>query len=96
MRILIAIAAYIFSSYGISASLGLTLLSISMIAEPLMFDSLQSYLSFVAGFVVLYAWIVHLIMCISWIADKKINKFWPISGTIAGTLSFYVCIRQGF
>lgn len=52
-----------------------------------MFDSPQSYLFFLAGFVVLYAWIAHLVMCINWIADRKVKKYWPVSGSIAAIIS---------
>lgn len=87
MRTLLAIAAYAISSVGIFSSLGATGLSLVMIARPSMFDSPQSYLFFLAGFVVLYAWIAHLVMCINWIADKRLKKYWPISGSIAAILS---------
>ncbi|WP_407278302.1 hypothetical protein U5817_17920 [Aromatoleum evansii] len=87
MRILLAIVAYATSSVGIFSSLGATGLSLVMIARPSMFDSPQSYLFFLAGFVVLYAWIAHLVMCINWIANKRLETYWPASGSVAALLS---------
>ena len=34
-----------------------------------------------------YAWIVLAVMSIGWICDRRLSRFWPISGTIAGVLS---------
>lgn len=35
-----------------------------------------------------YAWIVWLIMAIAWLFQHKLHRFWPISGSITGVISF--------
>lgn len=31
-----------------------------------------------------YPWVALFIMSVGWVFDKNVNKFWPVTGTIAG------------
>ena len=33
------------------------------------------------------AWLAHGIMAYGWIIERKVGRFWPIAGTLAGVLS---------
>lgn len=33
-----------------------------------------------------YAWLSWFVMAIAWLFDKKLSRYWPISGLITGTL----------
>jgi branched-subunit amino acid ABC-type transport system permease component len=37
-----------------------------------------------------FAWIAHAVMSFAWVIDKKLDKFWPIAGALAGIASFLV------
>lgn len=41
-----------------------------------------------AMLVFVYPWVALLVMSVGWVFDKKVNKFWPITGAIAGTYAF--------
>jgi uncharacterized protein YacL len=34
----------------------------------------------------IYAWFSWFVMAIAWLFDKKLSRYWPISGSISGTL----------
>lgn len=34
-----------------------------------------------------FAWLAHGIMAYGWIMDRKVGRFWPVAGTLAGVLS---------
>ncbi len=42
------------------------------------------------GLIVLYAWIAWLKMGINWAEGRRVQKFWPITGTIAGCISVLI------
>jgi hypothetical protein len=52
--------------------IGIALSSTLMGAHPVMY------------FVVPYAWVIHAVMCVTWIRGVPLHKAWWISGTLAG------------
>lgn len=42
----------------------------------------------VFGVIWAYAWLCHAVMCWAWIANWRLAKFWPLSGTVFGVTSF--------
>lgn len=34
-----------------------------------------------------FAWLAWFVMAIAWVLEKRLHRFWPVSGTIAGCLS---------
>ena len=52
-----------------------------------MIDGSKSLLGLIFAFIVVYAWICYFVMGVSWTADTKVSRWWPVSGTIAGLLS---------
>lgn len=75
-RLLIVLACYSLSGYGILATLLLVVEGIRH-PEP----------SSVLTLVLVYAWAAHLVLSISWIRGKAPHRFWPLSGTMAGICS---------
>jgi hypothetical protein len=39
-------------------------------------------------FLFTYAWLAWVIMAVAWAFHQRLPRFWPISGCIAGTISF--------
>jgi hypothetical protein len=43
-----------------------------------------------------FAWLAHAVMSFAWVIDKKLNKFWPVAGGLAGIASFLVWPIRAF
>lgn len=86
IRLMIVVAAHTLSPIAVIFSL--TPITVLKPVDPLNSDNLQAHLIFMGMYVFVYAWMVHIILALSWIADKKLKKFWPISGSIAGVFSY--------
>ena len=37
-----------------------------------------------AGAVMLFAWVAHIVMSVNWVLDRRLGRFLPIGGTAAG------------
>jgi hypothetical protein len=44
----------------------------------------QSLLVGIATFAPLYAWLALAVMTQAWIVNRKVHRFWPVSGTLTG------------
>lgn len=66
---LVVLACYLLSIFGIVGSFG------SLFSGRL-WDT-------VFGLLLSYAWICHFVMSGGWIKNKRVNKFWPVTGTIS-------------
>ena len=91
MRVLIVCLAYLASSYGIAASLA-PLMTVTWRLDPA---------NVINGFIciaVVLAWLAHIGMSAAWIGDRRLHKFWPISGTVAGVASYagFVAVMSRF
>lgn len=79
LRMTVAVMAYVLSSVGI-------LLMYQLIVEELRSSKGPNLLVFVW----IAAWLIHVIMTVAWIRDRKLPRVWPVVGTIAGVSSFLV------
>lgn len=77
LRMTVAVMAYILSSVGI-------LLMYQLIVEELRSSKGPNLLVFVW----IAAWLIHVVMTVAWIRDRKLPRVWPVVGTIAGVSSF--------
>lgn len=41
----------------------------------------------IVSVVMLYAWLCHFMMSLGWLNQHRVNKLWPITGTVAGVVS---------
>jgi hypothetical protein len=39
-----------------------------------------------------FSWIALMVISISWVQDRKVNKAWPLVGTIAGFISLFFTV----
>lgn len=75
-------ACLFFSSFGIFFALPMALTAVkAFIQHPL------SFTNFACGPSAIHAWIAFLVMAGSWVAGNKVNRYWPIAGTITGLIS---------
>lgn len=71
-------------SYALS-SLGLICMR-SLIAEEYGSPKGASFGVYIWG----GAWIMHLVMSVTWIADIRLHRAWPLLGTVLGVASFLI------
>lgn len=79
LRMTVAVLAYVLSSVGI-------LLMYQLIVEELRSSKGPNLLVFVW----IAAWLIHVVMTVAWIRDRKLSRVWPVVGTVAGVSSFLV------
>jgi len=72
-RTIVIATCYLLSLYGIIFSM--MLIGIS---------GTKSLLGAITGTAILVAWVIHIIMSINWAIDRKVKKYLPVWGTIAG------------
>lgn len=79
-KTLMVLASYALSSIGISLSFITTFKELS--------NFQWSLTDFIAIATVL-AWIIHIIMCVTWIADKRVGILLPVLGTIFALFAIF-------
>ncbi len=79
LRMTVAVMAYVLSSVGI-------LMMYQLIVEELRSSKGPNLLVFVW----IAAWLIHVVMTVAWIRDRKLPRVWPVVGTVAGVSSFLV------
>lgn len=93
-RTFVVLACYALSGYGFLAT---AVIAIYALLSPQ--GNIVELPSSVGGIVVLvwlYAWSCHAVMCYGWISNRRVSRFWPISGTIAGIVSFIIFPTAAF
>ena len=74
-RIFVVVACYLLSSYGL-------LLSLMLIGM----SGIKSLGGTLVGMLILFAWACHIMMSINWVADKPVQRWVPVYGTLAGII----------
>ena len=74
-RIFVVVVCYLLSSYGL-------LLSLMLIGM----SGIKSLGSTLVGMLILFAWVCHIMMSINWVADKPVQRWVPVYGTLAGII----------
>lgn len=77
VRLVVTVTCYLLSSLGL-------LWTLIMVTETIKSVKPGNLL---IPIVFCYAWLAHLVMSVAWIQNKRLKKFWPISGTFAGISS---------
>lgn len=76
---LVVVACYALSAIGILVSI---MVIFASLAHPKP--------SGLIALLFLYAWLVHAVMSVGWIRDRKVGRRWVVSGTLAGAISLLV------
>jgi hypothetical protein len=83
-------AGIVLACYGLS-SLGLAMM-LQLMREELNKPNGETLMIVIWSF----AWLAHAVMSFAWVIDKKLNKFWPVAGALAGIASFLVWPIRAF
>jgi hypothetical protein len=88
----VALLCWLLSSIGMMTSV-MTSLS-AAVALPLKAGWGEAFTAsaFYLGWIALYAWIALGVMTAGWVSHRAVHWVWPLTGALAGLLSFFVML----
>lgn len=80
IRAFVAFGCYLLSSFGIIASVIIALFA--LLGQHRHHHSASD----IIYLFIFYAWIAHAVMTLAWVENRKVSRWWVISGTLAGVV----------